>query len=1401
MATVKASQLEGALSNSEEQSPNSEPSLAPDDSYSFLSRSFLLWTCPILSQGRKKTLTATSIPRLSSRFHAEVSLKRFLELWEEEQKRPSPSLLRVLVRMPMGANLCWASLFGCMQGLSMVVLRPIVLKRLIELVGVADSQTEASYWLLVFFATTVFETLWLTWVQHLFSEQYGTSMIATLGVAIQHKSIRLAPGQGGNETGLVGADVIRQFHFLLQIGLLPSSLCALAGGFVMLIYLIGWPGLVGFMFMSAFSIICFTLSRMSKRHDKQYLGASDKRLSIMKQMIVGIKAVKFCAWEEQFEQRLTNARITECDAIQKFRAMAVASSSLGRSAPILAAAFAFVVMALASDENEGMNPASVYAALAVFLALRMPMILLPMGLTFAGALQVSLKRLQNYLELPERTPQQYAPEAHPNSAVVIHDTTFNFFTSPEQVKEAAQTKQAVEAKKAALAKGSGNDSGESSDESTASTAAAPFTLHVKDLEVKHGELVAVVGAVGSGKSALLAGILGDMQGSEKVVCNALTKAYVPQKAIVITGTIRENILMGLPFDAAAYQTVLDIAALAHDLGLLPEGDSTVVGERGVTLSGGQQQRLAIARAVYCNPELLVLDDPLAAVDPVVASTIFGNLRQWWQKRNSDSTKTPMTILMAINQLHLLREFEQIVYMDGGEIVRHSDFATLMAESEQGAAKGFTELVARHGQEGGDNIDNAVDNAGIAKADKPAATPAAAAAADSKALTVPPKNSLIKAETKQEGRVKGNTFRQFFGAMGCKAISLCVLTGVCGYSVMLFADFWLATWLADEKGLKDKDTRNMYLGTYLAMAVAHVLLCQLTSHYFLEGCINACKTLHHDCIRHLLHAPVSWYEATPSGRILSRFSADLNVIDILLGTMSDPFIQLVFMCIAFAVGMLIVVPQLIVVIIISAPILLYVTRTVEASVLELKRLTNNAMSPVMTNMAEVSQSRLLIHTMALAPMFIARQNAAFDTYNRINYSCYSLVNWMKMCTQFLCALIAIASAGWIVAHPEDYAGSNSADNTAALSIGSNSTLITFVNSTSSASEGGRVGVSLTYALTMPMLFAFVVTLKSQLATMILSVERLLEYSPSTKMLPQEAAWDVKGDDALAVVAGQVEFKSVTLIYRPGLPPALRDVTICFCGREHTGVIGRTGAGKSSLLVLLFRLVEAATGSIMIDGVDIAKMGLMALRRRMAIIPQQPLLLMGSVSHNLDPFDEFEPEQLASVLQRVGLLGDRSGSSKGHEQDAAEQSDDEAHSSNLAAILAREVSAGVGLSAGEQQLISFARSLLRIEHGEVKVVIMDEPTANIDMETDEKIQRLVRSTLNSHTVITIAHRLNTVIDFDKILVMDSGTVLEHGEPAALLRDPTSRLSETVNAMGCESAAKLVAKANAAEAARAT
>ncbi len=900
---------------------------------------------------------------------------------------------------------------------------------------------------------------------------------------------------------------------------------------------------------------------------------------------------------------------------------------------------------------------------------------------------VSLDRIKAYLLLPERKAQRYDPQSYPNAAIVVRDATFHFMSAGSSLPPQDKSK----------------------DEQT------KFTLSVNKLDIKLGSMTAIVGPVGSGKTALLSAILGDMKGSEDVVCNCKSKAFVPQKAIVITGTVRDNIVMGKTWDPVLYRKSVEIADMDTDMAQLPDGDGTVVGERGVTLSGGQQQRLAIARAVYSQPDLLVLDDPLAAVDPLVASNILGKLLEWWE--STKQSGKPATIVMALNQINFLPSFQQILFLDHpGYVGECSDYQSLLKDNN--VFKDLIEMYSHQNDKSVDEVEGeraAVVTVQVDITKGAEQKKAAVVILDNRST----EHQLMVKDFQQDGKVKKNTYAQFFGAMGLKNLFLSFFSGISSFSAMLFGDFWLAAWLVDESGLTDYDTKTKYLAVYIAAAVVHCILNQGCSLYFLEGCIRASKTMHHDCVDNLLHAPISWFESTPSGRILSRFSADLNIVDILLGSCFDPFIQLLLLSIAMFVGMMIVVWQLVFIIFVTMLVLHYYSDYIEMSVLELKRMTNDAMSPVLTNVAEVSQSRLLIHTMDLRPMFMGRQYKALDTYNRINYTTHTLVNFMKMTTQLICGLIAVASALFIALNKDQFSSGNSS----------------------------KVGLALTYALTMPMLFAFVVSLKSQLSTMILSVERLLEYSSSTDMLPQEAEWECKDDTKLTAQdnwpsVAAVEFQDVTLVYRPGLPPALRNVSICFGGGEHTGVIGRTGAGKSSLLVLLFRLCEAAGGKILVDGVDIAKVGLITLRERMAIIPQHPLLLQGTVQHNLDPFDQFQREHLEDVLRRVGLVRDKDNKSG----DAGE-------------VLRRQVLAGDGLSAGEQQLLSFARALLRIEHGQVRLVIMDEPTANIDMATDDGVQRLVRSALKNLTVITIAHRLNTVIDFDKILVMDDGQVAEY------------------------------------------
>eukprot|EP00935_MAST-01C_sp_MAST-1C-sp1_P002634 g2634.t1 len=388
---------------------------------------------------------------------------------------------------------------------------------------------------------------------------------------------------------------------------------------------------------------------------------------------------------------------------------------------------------------------------------------------------------------------------------------------------------------------------------------------------------------------------------------------------------------------------------------------------------------------------------------------------------------------------------------------------------------------------------------------------------------------------------------------------------------------------------------------------------------------------------------------------------------------------------------------------------------------------------------------MIQTMGFHELFLQRHRKAVDEFLRIHFVSQALSNFTKLAGGLEALLIATTTVS----------------------------LMMFVSL--SSTDKGQLAITVAYALTIPQLLSFCMMMKVVMALFILSLERFMEY----KQLQPEPEWKKPADADLLQrpwpSAGSLSLENASLVYRPGLPPALREISFAVPGGERIGIVGRTGAGKSSIMLLLFRIFDPAAGVVKIDGVNILSVGLHALRKHLSIIPQEPLLLAGSVRHNLDPFGQYEEKELAKALVTVGLDPASLDRELGGEDGSA------------------------GLSVGEAQLVSLARTLLR--GPQTKICVMDEPTANIDMATDEKIQRVVREAFvaNGTTLMVIAHRLSTIIDFSRILVMDSGQVAEYGRGSTLLDDPTSRLSLLVDALGPSAAAQLRAKAAKAEPSR--
>ncbi|CAD7924784.1 unnamed protein product [Amoebophrya sp. A120] len=1027
-----------------------------------------------------------------------------------------------------------------------------------------------------------------------------------------------------------------------------------------------------------------------------------------------------------------------------------------------------------------------------------------------------------------------------------------------------------------------------------------FLLRNLNFAVRRGDLVAVVGSIGCGKTSLLLSLLGSMvkrkgkvqykwkrkEDEVQATANAQPLSshigYVPQKPFVLSGTIRDNISMGRcdPDEqgeqaSALLNEAVRKSQLVDDMERGAWNWETEIGERGTTLSGGQQQRLALARAVYGDPDLLVIDDALSAVDGHVANAIFDNV---FAKRLSGQT-----VIIALNQLHFLPRCDYVLFVEKGQISAQGTLAELLRKDEGGSAglrRFYSENTAEDEKDANPEI-------GLCSSSGPAETdaalvaeeidfeikatqkqdPADASAAKKKAadcsskdgdppsskqdltVTRSTKSDVFAKEMAQTGRIStAQTLRPFFNSLGRYTyLTKVVSIALCCYTAMALTDLWLADWVTSSENENDnsKYSQTERILVYVGLTLTHLCGLFALSLFNAVAMNRACKQLHNDAATTVMHARWTWFEQTPSGRILSRFGADLSAVDHFLLLFLDDSAHFFFAVTALVVVIAIVVPIVIPVLVVSLATFYLIIKRVALLSMESKRLTNQSFGPVMTMLEESGNTgREVIHSMQLQKFFQTRMAEFLSEYLRYRYFAETVTHAGFLWASLAAYAISIAAAILMLSLRNDF-------------------------------EPGEVGIALSYSFVLPYFFSLLVLIICYTLNMMVSLERVLELQDK-EFVPQDPPWYT---GAGVVVAGKnpapvadmnqlvaaaptggvrqvhIEFSDVCLRYRPHLPLSLQGVNVKFLKGTKTGIIGRTGAGKSSLLVALFRLVEiecsagvgdeksSPSGYIKIDGIDTYSMGLQQLRRQITVIPQQTLLLEGTLANNLDPFGEHEEEELIRILEEVGLheslsfgsdqvpelLHMRVSSKDGVSKDlggvekgatssksrlkAGSDSPSLPPASPAASTNGKEQSPvqasasaspptsptnrqqprantnRLGLSAGQQQLLAIARALLKKR----PIVVMDEPTANIDNHTDRLVQGLVRRKFHDCTLITVAHRLQTIIDFDRILVMSDGRVAEDGAPWELIKNSDSHLNYMLDSYGPETAAALRRTAN--------
>ncbi|XP_070850126.1 ATP-binding cassette sub-family C member 4-like [Chaetodon trifascialis] len=1238
---------------------------------------------------------------------SEVLGEELQRCWDHEVRKAAkelrkPRLARVLIQC-YGKSFAAAGLF--VFSLEVIkVVQPLLLWNIIHYFESYDPDDQRSLSAVYCYAAAMsLSAFALSILQHLFYyhlQRMGMKMRVAVCHMIYRKALVLSSESMGRTTtgqivNLLSNDVNRLDEITLNLHYLWVGPLQATAIMVLLWYEIGASCLAGVAAIALMMPVQTWFGNLFGVFRSKTAVLTDSRIRIMNEVVSGIRIIKMYAWEKPFSALLTEVRRKEISQIMKssyLRGLNMASFFASSKITVFVTFTVYVLL------GNSIAASTVFVTVSLCGTIKLTVTLFfPLAVEKLSETIVSLRRIKTFLLLEdlERRNLGLPLEEKKENSIEIEKLTCYWDKSLD----------------------------------------APSLQNVS-VTVKTNQLLAVIGPVGAGKSSLLSAVLGELRHDTGMLKVKGQLSYAAQQPWVFPGTIRSNILFGKELNPQKYDQVIKACALKRDMELLPDGDLTLIGDRGATLSGGQKARVNLARAVYQDADIYLLDDPLSAVDAEVGKHLFEQCICGLLKNKSRVLVThQLQHLRAADQIVLLREGHVLAQGSYSELQRLDlDVASLLRsdeEQDQWSRTFDPDRQSLHSQRTDRSHGSHCSNSNL--------LPPESSGSDQ--LPVPPAE-----ETRVEGNVSGRVYLQYFAA-GCNPLLLVfvVLLSVVAEVAYVLQDWWLVYWAKEEFFNSTADSAKhdfnatcsnqqldltFYLSIYSGLTAAAVVFGYARSLVIFHGLVRSSQTLHNRMFSAVLRTPVRFFDVNPIGRILNRFSKDISQMDSTLPITLVDFYQLFLQNVGVVVVAASVIPLILIPVVPLLFFFLYLRRFYLCTSRDIKRLESTTRSPVFSHLSSSLQGLWTIRAFRAQE----RLQKAFDAHQDLHSEAWFLFlmtsRWFAFRLDSICSLfITFATFGCILLRD--------------------------------GLEAGEVGLVLTYAVTLVGNFQWTMRQSAEVENMMTSVERVVEYAE----LKSEAPWETEmRPPADWPSRGLVTFDRVNFSYSDDGLPVLKDISVTFQPNEKVGIVGRTGAGKSSLVSALFRLAEPQ-GKIYIDGVLTSEIGLHDLRQKMSIIPQDPVLFTDTVRKNMDPFNQHADEDLWKALEEVQLKA------------AVEELP-----AKLETVLAES---GSNFSVGQRQLVCLARAILRKN----RILIIDEATANVDPRTDELIQKTIREKFRDCTVLTIAHRLNTIIDSDRILVLDSGTIQELDCPLTLLQNKEGALYKMVQQTGQAEAAALL------------